>query len=238
MPGAAVCGDAVLILAGQPPACERGEDDGAGAALAQHAGQPVFDPAVEQVVARLVDEQRRAQRAQNAHGLARLLRAVVGNADVERLAAAHDLVKRAHRLLHRRVRVGPVVVEDVHVVKVHAAQALIEAGDEVLAAAPVAVGAGPHVIAGLGGDDHLVAVGQEIALHVDAEAALGLAVGRAVVVGEVEVGDAVVKRRAQDLALHAQRRDLAKVMPKAQRERGQQQAALTAAAVGHRVIPP
>ena len=237
MAGAAVGGDAVLIFARQPAAGERREGDQADALLAGDVGQPILDPAVEHVVARLMDEHRRAELPERIDGDARLLGDVIGDADIERLAAAHDLVKRAHRLLDRRVRIGAVVVEDIDIVKVHAPETLVEAGDQVFAAAPVAVGAGPHVVARLGGDDHLVAVGHEVALHVDAEAALGLAVGRAVVVGQVEVGDAVIERRAQDLALHAKRRDLAEVVPQAQRERGQQQAAPAAAPVGHRVVP-
>ena len=237
MSRAAVRRDAVLVFACQPSAGERGEDDGAHALLTQHVGQAILDPSVEHVVARLVDEHRRAHFAQRFDGDPRLLGAVIGDADVERLAAAHDLIQRAHRLLDRRFRIRTVMIEDVDVVEVHALQALVEAGDQVLAAAVVAVRALPHVVAGLGGDDQLVAVGLPVPQHVHAEVPLRLAVGRAVVVGQVEVGDAVIERRAQDLALHAKRRDLAEVVPQAQRERGQQQAAPAAAPVGHRVVP-
>ena len=236
MAGAAVGGDAVLIFARQPAAGERREGDQADALLAGDVGQSVLDPSVEHVVARLMDEHRRAELPERIDGNARLLGAVIGDADVERLAAAHDLVKRAHRLLDGGIRIGAVVVEDVDIVEVHAPEALVEAGDQVFPAAPVAVGARPHVIARLGGDDQLVAVRFPVAQHVDAEIPLGLAIGRAVVVGEIEMRDAVVKRRAQDVALHAEGRDIAEVMPQTQRDRGQHKAAPSAAAVGHDVI--
>ena len=236
MSRAAVRRDAVLVFACQPSAGERGEDDGAHALLTQHVGQAILDPPVEHVVARLVDEHRRAHFAQRFDGDPRLLGAVIGDADVERLAAAHDLIQRAHRLLDRRFRIRTVMIEDVDVVEVHALQALVEAGDQVLAAAVVAVRALPHVVAGLGGNDQLVAVGLPVAQEMHAEAALGFAVGRAVVVGEVKMRDAVVKRGAQDGLLRAKGRDIAEVVPQAQRQRGQLQAASAAAAVGHGVV--
>ena len=53
----------------------------------------------------------------------------------------------------RRLGVEAVRVEDVDVVEPHPRQALVEAREHVLARAPLAVGAGPHVVAGLGRDD-------------------------------------------------------------------------------------
>jgi len=60
----------------------------------------------------------------------------------------------------------------------------------------VAVRARPHVIAGLGGDHQLVAVRPEVIGKHSPEVDLGRPVGRAVVVGEIEVGDAQVERGA------------------------------------------
>ena len=62
-------------------------------------------------------------------------------------------------------------------------------------------------------EDKLVAVRLPIPLHVDAEIALGFSVGRAVVVGQVKMGDAVVKCRAQNVTLCAEGRDVAEIMP-------------------------
>src|SRR5256886_17705365 len=69
---------------------------------------------------------------------------------VQRLARTDRGVQRAHRLLERRVRVVPVGVEDVDVLQAHPAQRLVQAGQQVLARAVVAVGARPHVVARLG----------------------------------------------------------------------------------------
>ena len=126
---------------------------------------------------------------------------VGGDAGVQRLALAHGGVERAERLLQRRVGVQPVRVEDVDVVEPHAGQALVQRGEQVLARAPLAVRAGPHVVAGLGGDDQLVAPRREVLAHEPAEVGLRGAGRRPVVVGEVEVGDAEVERAAQDRAL-------------------------------------
>ena len=60
--------------------------------------------------------------------------------------------------------------------------------------------------------------------------------GRAVVVGQVDVRDAEVERPAQDRALRVERRGVPEVVPEAERERGQVQAAAAGPAVGHGVV--
>jgi len=104
-------------------------------------------------------------------------------------------------------------VEDVDVLEAHARQALIEARQQVLARAELAVRARPHVIAGLGRDDQLVAVGPEVLGEDATEVVLGAAVGRSVVVGEVEVRDAEVERASQHGATVRQRAVVAEVLP-------------------------
>ncbi|MCY1383445.1 hypothetical protein D9M69_715710 [compost metagenome] len=59
---------------------------------------------------------------------------------------------------------------------------------------------------------------------------------RAVVVGEVEVSNAQIKRGVQQGALGVQVRAVAEVVPQAQRDRGQSQAAVSAGPVGHAVV--
>ena len=122
------------------------------------------------------------------------------------LPAADGSVQRAHRLLQRSVRVEPVAVEDVDVVHAHPRQRLVQARQEVLARpAALPVRARPHVVARLGGEDQLVAVRAEVLREDRAEVALGAPVRRAVVVGQVEVGDAAVERPPQDGPLGVQR---------------------------------
>ena len=132
--------------------------------------------------------------------LARLLRRVRRDARVERAARAHRRVERAHRLLERRLRIEAVRVEDVDVVEPHARERLVERREQVLARAPLAVRAGPHVVAGLRRDHELVAVRAEVVAQHPAERLLGRAVRRPVVVRQVEVRDAEVERAAEDRA--------------------------------------
>ena len=183
-----------------------------------------------------MDEQRRAQPAQDLGRLRRALGRVGRDARVERLALAHGGVERAERLLHRRAGVAPVRVEDVDVLEAHAPQALVEAREQVLPRAEVAVGPRPHVVAGLRRDHELVAIGREILLQQAPERLLRRAVGRAVVVGEVEVRDAEVERAAHDRAARLERPIGAEVLPQAERDRRQQQPSPPAAVVAHAVV--
>lgn len=102
--------------------------------------------------------------------------------------------------------------------------------------APVAVGAVPHQVTGLGGDDQLVAVDAEVVPQNFTKIPLGSARLRAVVVGKVKVGDAVVKRRAAERAHILIRGGVTEIMPQPQRDSGQHKAAGPAAAVGDDLI--
>ena len=74
-------------------------------------------------------------------------------------------------------------------------------------------------------------MGMPVPIHVHAEIAFGLAVGRPVIIGQVEMGNAIVKGRAQDTLLNAEGGNIAKVVPQAQRDGRQLLAAGAAAAV-------
>jgi len=69
-----------------------------------------------------------------------------------------------HRAFPRGgVGVEPMVIEDVDVVDAKALQALVEAGQKVLARAEVAIRTGPHVPTGFRRDDQLIAVPAKVA---------------------------------------------------------------------------
>ena len=127
MTDAAVPGNAVAVLAGQAAAGQRTEHDGAHALTAQHIRQTVFNPPVQHVVPRLVNQKGRAERTQNVNGLSGLVGIVIGDADIQGLSAAHDVIQSTHGLLNGGVRIGTMMIENVHIVKVHAAKALIQA---------------------------------------------------------------------------------------------------------------
>ena len=181
---AAVGRNAVEIAVGQQALCQRAEGDEALAQLEGGLLQTVLlDGAVEDVVFVLVDDERHVQFCQNCGGLFHRRTIVVGQTHVQGLAGVHGLSQRAHRLLKRGFRIRVVVVEDVHIIQAQAFQRLVEAGEQVLAAAEVAIGACPHFIAGLGGDDEFVAVMLEVLGEQQSAVLLGLAGFGAVVVG-------------------------------------------------------
>ncbi|MNH38209.1 hypothetical protein D3C79_992050 [compost metagenome] len=85
-----------------------------------------------------------------------------------------------------------MVIEDIHIFQPHALQALVQAGDQILFRTPVAVRARPHGVTGLRGDDQLIAPGFQVCAEDAAKVFLGGAGGRAIVIGQIEVGDAVI----------------------------------------------
>jgi hypothetical protein len=124
------------------PLRERREADAADSELAERIEELGLDPAVQQRVRRLVDQERYAEVAQDRRGLARLLRRVRRDADVQRLPLLHRARERPHRLLERRARVEPVGVEDVDVLEPHPPEGLVERGEQVLARAHSPYGPG------------------------------------------------------------------------------------------------
>ena len=149
---------------------------------------------------------------------------------------AYDIDEGLQGLFERSVGIVAVAVEEIDIVEVHAAQTLVERRDEVLARAPVAVGAGPHVVASLGGDEHLVAIGTEGKVHHTAEGLLGSAVGGAVVVGKIVTGDAVVEGIVHHGLAVGDVGDASEVVPEAERERRHQDAGTSGAAILHETV--
>src|ERR1700675_1401229 len=99
-----------------------------------------------------MDEQRGAEPAEDGDGLGGALVGVGRDADIEGFATSDGRVEGPQGLLKGGLGVVMMVVEDVDVVEAKAAQALVEAGEEVFPRAEVAIGPGPHVPARLGGD--------------------------------------------------------------------------------------
>ena len=229
---AAVGRDAVQVTVSQAALRQRAEGDDP---LAQFGGglfQAVFlHRAVQDRIAVLVDDERHVQLVQNRSCLFQRRAVVVGQARVQRLAAAYGLRQSAHCFFQRGLGVHAMVVEDIHIVQPHPAQALVQAGQQVFAAAPVAVGTVPHRVTRLGRDDQLIAVRHQVVAQDLAKIALGGTRLGAVVVGQVKVGDAVVKRGAAERTHVLVRGGIAKIVPQPQRYGGQQQAAVAAAAV-------
>ena len=92
------------------------------------------------------------------------------------------MVQRHHGFFQRRFGIKTVRIEDIDVIETHAFQALVAGRDQVLARTPFAIGAAPHVIASLGGNDHLIPVGFEVGFQDVAKGLFGGTSGRAVIV--------------------------------------------------------
>src|SRR5262249_27057409 len=116
------------------------------------------------------------------------------------------------------------------------AQAVVEAREQVLQRAPVPVRSGPHVPTGLRRDDQLVPMGAEVVPHDPPERLLRRAIRGAVVVREVEVGDASVERATEELAAVLERGVAAEVLPEPERDGRQLHTAAAAPPVRHPAV--
>src|SRR5699024_11233422 len=95
------------------------------------------------------------------------------------------------------------------------------------------IGAWPHVVAGLGRDDEFVAQPGEVGAQHVPEIPLGGAARRSIIVGQVELSDALVERVQNDVALRLHRAVITEVVPSAEGDEREFQAAGAGAAHGH-----
>ena len=130
-----------------------------------------------------------------------------------------------------------MVVEDIHIFQTQPLEAGVEAGQQVFAAAPIAVRPRPHGVSGLGADDQLIPVGRQLLAQDAAKIFLRTARLRTVIVRKIEMGDPIVKSRNAQRLLILVRGSIAKIVPQAERQRRQLESAASAAMVGHGPIP-
>ena len=160
-----------------------------------------------------MNQQRAALIFHKLHGLIGELRAIGRNAHIQGLAGGYDIAQCIQGLLQRGIRVRTVVVEDVHVIQAHALQRSVQGAHQVLAGAAETVGRIIHYPAGLGGDDHFIAEGTKITGEDASEVVLCGAWFRAIVIGQIEMSNPPVIRRAQDVALRGQGTVVTEVLP-------------------------
>jgi hypothetical protein len=154
-------------------------------------------------------EQRRSERTKDCDRFGGSPVGIRGDADIQRLALLHGGMQSAHRFLEGRIGIEAMVIEDVDVVDAEAAQALIQAREQVLARAEIPVRPGPHVPAGFRRDHQLITVRPEVGAQHSAEVRLRAPVWRTVVIREVE-------RAPQHRALRINRAAVAEVLPEPQ----------------------
>ena len=59
------------------------------------------------------------------------------------------------------------MVENIHILQTHAIQTLVKACQQILPAAPIAIGTEPHIIASFGADNQFVPVRSQVFLQND-----------------------------------------------------------------------
>ena len=106
-----------------------------------------------------------------------------------------------------------MVMEDVDIVQAETPQALVDAGAQVLACAAVAVRARAHDVAGLGSDDEFVTVAGKVAPQNVAEDGLRRPGRWAVIVGQIETGDAQIEGSSRDGSRRLKAVGVADVVP-------------------------
>ena len=227
----------VQVTVGQQPLCQRrkGHEPSPGLGIERQDARRVGF-AVEQVVAILEKQAGYVALGQVAESETCRGQRVARQPDIERLACADDVDQSLEGLFERGLGIVAVRVEDVHIIELHAPQALVEACHEVFARAPVAVGPRPHVVTRLGRNEEFVAVGSERLLHQTAEVLLGRTVGRAVVVRQIEMDDSPVERVMGHLTHFGEGLLAAEIVPHAERKGGQQHTAASRTPVGHAIF--
>ena len=173
---------------------------------------------------------------ENLAGTAGILRTVIGNADIERFPLAYRAGQRLHGFLQRRIRIGAVMIENIHVIQPKPLQALIQRGKQVLFGAPLPIRTGPHVISGFCGDYELIAIRREILFENPSEGNLGASRPWAIVVCNIKMGNAFVKRKKRKLPCPLIRYIFTEIVPQPQRKEGQPNPAFSTPVVKHMVI--
>jgi hypothetical protein len=155
-----------VVLAGEQAVGEGRPRQQAHPERAGHREQLALGVAAGEAVLGLDSSERRpAAQPRQRVGVGDEPGRCVGDADVEDLARAHDVVQRAHDLLDRGPRVPHVQPVDIDVVGAEASQAGVEGLHEVLAMVAAGVGiVGVRAQRVLGAQDELLAAsGDELA---------------------------------------------------------------------------
>ena len=142
--------DAIAVTPSQQTLGEGAERNAADALLLENVGQSVLHPAVEKIADRLMNQEVNPLGAEDFSGAAGEVCVVAGDADVEGFAGTDGADQGSHRFFERCLGIGAVAIENIDVIQPHAQETLIQAGQQVFARPPLAIGTGPHVISGLG----------------------------------------------------------------------------------------
>ncbi|MPM16523.1 hypothetical protein SDC9_62904 [bioreactor metagenome] len=113
---------------------------------------------------------------------------------------------------------------------------MIKACRQILLGAPFAIRAGPHIIAGLAGNDQLVPIRQEVLFQNLTECFFRAAWRRTVVVRQIEMGDSQIEGALDHFARVIEQVHLAEVVPKPKGDGRQFKTAVAYAVIDHFVV--
>ena len=151
------------ITVGQKSLCQRAERNDADAMGSRIILQSVLlNISYKHGIFSLVDNKRCPQLLEQFCCRNGLLLIVVGNSHIQCLTGSDNAIQCTNGLLQRCIWIRSVMVEDIHIIQSHTFQALIQARQQIFAAAPVAVRAFPHIKSGLCRNDQFITIWHQI----------------------------------------------------------------------------
>ena len=182
------------ITVGQKSLCQRAERNDADAMGSRIILQSVLlNISYKHGIFSLVDNKRCPQLLEQFCCRNGLLLIVVGNSHIQCLTGSDNAIQCTNGLLQRCIWIRSVMVEDIHIIQSHALQALIQAGYQILFAAPVAIRAGPHIITGFRGNDQFISIPSQSFCKDPSKIFLRTARYRSIIVCQIKMCNAMVK---------------------------------------------
>ena len=124
-----------------------------------------------------------------------MLSVIIGNACIKCFSAADDLCQCLHGLLKRCLRIHAVMIKNVHILKTHSFQALIQTRQHIFSASPVPIRTIPHQISCLRADDQFISVRSHLFFQNTSKMYLCASRLRPVIVRHIKMGDSMIKCR-------------------------------------------
>ena len=127
-----------------------------------------------------------------------------------------------------------MVVENIHIVQIHAFQALVQTGHQILSGPPIAIRSRPHIITSFCGNHHLIPVRRQLFMKNSSEILLCHSFRRSsIIISQIKMRDSMIERAGNDFLLLIQWIFKSKILPQSQRDLWKKQSALSATVVFH-----
>ena len=174
--------------------CKRTECDNAySVLLAEIFDAVTLNFPVKNRISALIYYKRTVKALKNLRCLARILFIVIRYARIQCLAAPYNICKRSHCLLKRCLRIHPVMVKNIHIIKTQSLKALVDTCHKIFTASVVTVRTRPHIKTCLGRYYKLIPVWLKILCKKSSCIRLCASVYRTVIIRKVKLCYSVVK---------------------------------------------